>query len=46
MLVAEKKGSLVARLLRRTAPGAPRRASRAKSLAAIEDRAAFARYGL
>ena len=43
IFIAEKKGSLVARLLRRSAPGS---SVAGEVLAAIEDRAAFARYGL
>jgi len=43
VFIAEKKGSLVPRLLRRSAPGS---SVAGEVLAAIEDRAAFARYGL
>ncbi len=43
VFIAEKKGSLVARLLRRSAPGS---SVAGEVMAAIEDRAAFARYGL
>ena len=46
VLVAEKKGSLVARLLRRTAPGGTATAIAGEVLGAIEDRTAYARYGL
>ena len=46
VLVAEKKGSLVARILRRNAPGGTATGFAGEVLAAIEDRAAFARYGL
>lgn len=42
--VAEKQGSLVARLLRRAAPGSTGLA--AEALAAVEDRALWARFGL
>jgi hypothetical protein len=47
VLVAEKKGSLVARLLRRATPGGLDAGGVAgEVLGAIEARAAFARYGL
>jgi len=46
VLMAEKKGSLVGRLLRRAAPGGTTAGITGEVLAAIEDRAAFARYGL
>lgn len=45
-LVAEKQGSLVARLLRRANPGSTAAGLAEEALAAIEQRAAFARYGL
>ncbi|NEU12028.1 S49 family peptidase [Methylobacterium sp. BTF04] len=44
--IAEKQGSFVARLLRRAAPGSTATGLAAESLAAVEDRALWARYGL
>ena len=46
VLVAEKKGSFIARILRRTAPGGTATAVAGEVLGAIEARAAFARYGV
>lgn len=46
ILVAEKKGSFIARLLRRAAPGGTNASLVSEVVDAIEDRAAFARYGL
>ena len=46
VLVSEKKGSLIARILRRTTPGGTATALAGEVLGAIEARAAFARYGV
>ncbi|GEP05759.1 S49 family peptidase [Methylobacterium oxalidis] len=45
-MVAEAKGSLVARLLRRTTPGGIGAGLAEEALAAVEERAAWARFGL
>ena len=45
-LVAEQKGSLIARLLRRAAPGSTAAGLPDAWMAAVEERAAWARFGL
>ena len=45
-MIAEQKGSLVARLLRRNAPGSTASALPEATIAALEERAAWARFGL
>jgi len=45
VMIAEKKGSLIARLLRRAGPGSTAGLA-GEALAAVEERAAWARFGL
>lgn len=45
-MIAEAKGSLVARLLRRSGPGSDAAGAADAWIAALEERAAWARYGL
>lgn len=45
-VIAEKQGSLVARLLRRAAPGNTATGLAEAAIAAVEERSAWARYGL